>query len=143
LKHQNDLTVVELRSQLLSETGIDITERRVQQILKDLGIGPKKEKHSFMRMLIFQSINKEPKILSILMIQMLATKIQKEYRPLLLVALTNRVLLEKGFNLNTQYKFPIGCVRLFHVLFLKDCKIIYILSLKVCKKIFSFILESL
>jgi transposase len=27
LEHQNDLTVVELRSQLLSETGIDIPER--------------------------------------------------------------------------------------------------------------------
>jgi hypothetical protein len=39
---------------------------------------------------------------------------------------TLTTLLEKGFNLNTQYKFPIGCVRLFHVLFLKDCKIIYI-----------------
>jgi hypothetical protein len=39
---------------------------------------------------------------------------------------TLTTLLEKGFNLNTQCKFPIGCVRLFHVLFLKDCKIIYI-----------------
>jgi hypothetical protein len=37
---------------------------------------------------------------------------------------TLTTLLEKGFNLNSQYKYPIGCVRLFHVLFLKVCKII-------------------
>jgi hypothetical protein len=33
-------------------------------------------------------------------------------------------LLEEGFDLNKKYKNPIGCVRLFHVLFLKECKII-------------------
>jgi hypothetical protein len=37
---------------------------------------------------------------------------------------TLTTLLEKGFDLNKQYKYPIGCVRLFHVLFLKGCKII-------------------
>jgi hypothetical protein len=37
---------------------------------------------------------------------------------------TLTTLIEKGFNLNTQYKYPIGCVRLFHVLFLKESKII-------------------
>jgi transposase len=37
LKHQNDLTTAELRSQLLLDIGIDITKRRVQQILKNLG----------------------------------------------------------------------------------------------------------
>jgi transposase len=67
LEHQNDLTAVELRSQLLLEMGIDITERRVQQILKDLRY-TKKRKTLFMRMLIFQSINKEPRISFILMI---------------------------------------------------------------------------
>jgi transposase len=43
LEHQNDLTAAELRSQLLLDTGIDITERRVQQILKDLGYTKKKK----------------------------------------------------------------------------------------------------
>jgi transposase len=43
LKHQNDLTAFELRSQLFSETGIDITERRVKQILKDLGYTKKRK----------------------------------------------------------------------------------------------------
>jgi hypothetical protein len=33
-------------------------------------------------------------------------------------------LLEKGFDINKDYKYPIGCVRLFHVLFLKESKII-------------------
>jgi hypothetical protein len=37
---------------------------------------------------------------------------------------TLTTLLEEGFDLNKQYKYPIGCVRLFHVLFLKGCKII-------------------
>jgi hypothetical protein len=37
---------------------------------------------------------------------------------------TLTTLLEKGFDLNKQYEYPIGCVRLFHVLFLKECKII-------------------
>jgi transposase len=37
------LTAFELRSQLFSETGIDITERRVKQILKDLGYTKKRK----------------------------------------------------------------------------------------------------
>jgi transposase len=43
LKNQNDLTAAELRIQLLSETGINITERIIQQILKDVGFTKKKK----------------------------------------------------------------------------------------------------
>jgi transposase len=43
LENQNDLTAAELRIQLLSETGINITERIIQQILKDVGFTKKKK----------------------------------------------------------------------------------------------------
>jgi transposase len=38
LEDQNDLSASELSRQLLSETGIEITERRVQQIEKELNL---------------------------------------------------------------------------------------------------------
>lgn len=61
LDHQNDLTAIELRKQLELETGIDITEGRIYQILKKNKITNKK-KHSIMKMLTSQSTKKEPKI---------------------------------------------------------------------------------
>jgi hypothetical protein len=33
-------------------------------------------------------------------------------------------IIKNGFNVNMEYKYPIGCVRLFHDSPLKGCKII-------------------
>jgi hypothetical protein len=37
---------------------------------------------------------------------------------------TLKEIIKNGFNVNKEYKYPIGCVRLFHDSPLKECKII-------------------
>jgi hypothetical protein len=74
------LTAVELRSQLLLETGIDIAERILQQILKDLGYTKKR------KILLYEDadlpINQQRTKNFIHSHNPKSTKIQKEYRPL-------------------------------------------------------------
>jgi hypothetical protein len=87
---QNGLTATELRSQLLLETGIDI--RRVQQILKDLGYTKKR------KTLLYEDadlpINQQRTKNFVHSHDSKSTKIQKEYRPLLLCSSTD----ESGFD---------------------------------------------
>jgi hypothetical protein len=94
LENQNDLTAAELKIQLLSETGINITERRIQQILKDVGF-TKKKKHFFMRMHFFQSIYKEQQILFILMILNLQGHLLNTDHYYYVVVQMNQVLIIK------------------------------------------------
>jgi transposase len=96
VENQNDLTVVELRSQLLSETGIDITERRIQQILKDLKFIKKR------KTLLYEDadlpINQQRTKNFVHSHDTKSTKIQNEYKPLLLCSSTD----ESGFDNQSQ-----------------------------------------
>jgi hypothetical protein len=46
---------------------------------------------------------------------------------------TLKEIIKNGFNVNMEYKPPIGCVRLFYDSPLKVCKIIHDSPLKACK----------